>query len=267
MPYQHVNDIRLYYETLGQGEPVLFLHGLGSSSHGWAFQREPFAQHYQVILADARGHGESDKPTGPYSVSMMAGDIAALLDALDVRPVHVVGLSMGGMMGFQLAVDRPDLVRSLVAVNSLPELVPHSLGERLALWQRKLLMRVLSPQQLARALGKRLFPKPEQQTLLDAFIEDFLRNDPAAYRAAANALIGWSVRDRIGAITCPVLFVSGDRDYTPPTTKEAYAQEIPDARVVVIPDSGHATPVDQPDAFNKVVLDFLSSIVTDDSRL
>ncbi|HEY80050.1 MAG TPA: alpha/beta fold hydrolase [Anaerolineae bacterium] len=257
MPYRFVNRIRLYYETLGQGEPALFLHGLGSSSRGWEFQREPFAQRYQVILADVRGHGDSDKPPGPYSAPMMTEDIAALLDALGEGPVHVVGLSMGGMMGFQLAVDRPDLVRSLVVVNSLPELVPHSLGERLALWQRKLLMRALSPQRLARALGQRIFPKPEQQPLLDAFIEDFLRNDPAAYRAAANALIGWSVRDRIGAIACPVLFISGDRDYTPPEVKETYAREIPDARVVVIEDSGHATPVDQPDAFNRAVLDFL----------
>ena len=267
MPTHSVNGINIYYEIEGQGPPLLFLHGLGSSSRGWAFQREPFAQRFHVILVDARGHGNSDKPPGPYSVAMMAADVAGLLDALETGPVHVVGLSMGGMIGFQLAVDRPDLVRSLVAVNSLPELVPHTLGERLALWQRKLLMRLLSPQRLARALGQRLFPKPEQKELLDAFVEDFMRNDPAAYRAAAHALMGWSVRDRIGQIACPALFVSGDRDYTPPAAKEAYAQEIPNARAAVIPDSGHATPVDQPDAFNEVVLNFLSSIATDDSRL
>ena len=67
MPHQRVNAIRIYYETLGQGPPALFLHGLGSSLRGWEFQREPFARRYQVILMDARGHGNSDKPPGPYA--------------------------------------------------------------------------------------------------------------------------------------------------------------------------------------------------------
>ncbi len=258
MPFVQVNDINLYYETEGQGEPALFLHGLGSSAESWFFQREPFAAKYRVILADMRGHGRSDKPPGPYSVSQFAADVAGLLHHLDVGPVHVVGLSMGGMIAFQLAVDYPDLVRSMVIVNSGPELIPHNWRERLSLWQRRIMLRFLSPQRLGPILGKRLFPDPDQAELLAYFVEGFLKNDPAAYRAATNALIGWSVRDRIGEIRCPVLVVTADQDYTPVAAKEAYAAEMPDARVVVIENSRHATPVDQPDAFNQVVLDFLA---------
>ncbi|NOX60501.1 MAG: alpha/beta fold hydrolase [Chloroflexi bacterium] len=258
MPFVQVNDVKLYYEVEGQGDPVLFLHGLGSSGEAWFFQREPFAAKYRVILLDTRGHGRSDKPPGPYSVPMFADDVAAFLHRLDVGPVHVVGLSMGGMIAFQLAVDHPDLVRSLVIVNSAPELIPHNWRERLSLWQRKLMLRFLSPQRLGPILGKRLFPHPEQEEMLAMFVDGFVRNDPAAYRAATNALIGWSVRDRIGEIRCPVLVVAADEDYTPVAAKEAYAAEMPNARVVVIENSHHATPVDQPDAFNRVVLDFLS---------
>ncbi|VAW32882.1 hypothetical protein MNBD_CHLOROFLEXI01-2157 [hydrothermal vent metagenome] len=92
------------------------------------------------------------------------------------------------------------------------------------------------------------------------FIQQMQENDPAAYKAATNALIGWSVRQRLNRIQCPVLVVSGDMDYTPVAKKEAYVREMPTATLKVIKNSRHPTPIDQPEAFNTAVLQFLHSV-------
>ncbi len=253
------NGIDLYYETAGQGEPLLLLHGLGSRSEDWQLQTPVFAQHYRVVVADMRGHGRSAKPPGPYSVPMMAADVIGLLDGLGIAAAHVVGLSMGGMIAFQLAADRPERVRSLVIVNSGPELVAHTLSERRQIVQRLLLARLFNPERTARFLGPRLFPKPEQEQVRAMFAAQWAQNDPRAYRAAMRALVGWSVLDRVGAIACPTLVISGDRDYTPVAAKARYVALMPNARLEVIADSGHATPIDQPERFNGCVLEFLAA--------
>ena len=108
MTKMQLDDIEIYYQVEGQGAPLLFLHGLGSSSAGWQYQRESFSKDYQVILVDVRGHGRSDKPPGPYSIAMFAADTTQLLDRLDIPAVHIVGLSLGAMIGFQMAVDQPE---------------------------------------------------------------------------------------------------------------------------------------------------------------
>ena len=260
MPIVHSNGIALAYEIAGAGEPLLLLHGFGSRSQDWLLQVPVFAQHYRVITADMRGHGCSDKPPGPYSVPMMAADVAGLLDALEIPSVHIVGLSMGGMIAFQLALDYPEQVRRLIIVNSTPALAPRTVGERLRVAQRLALARLFSPERTGRFLSRRLFPKPGQEPLREMLIAQWAENDPQAYRAAMRALVGWSVIDRVGEIRCPTLVISGDRDYLPLEAKRAYTALIPGARLVVVEDSGHATPIDQPDLFNACVLEFLSGV-------
>ncbi len=258
MPTRNVLDIEMYYEILGEGEPVLFLHGLGSSSAGWPFQREPFSQQYQVILLDTRGHGRTSKPPGPYSVPQFSEDVAAFLDGIGLTAVHIVGLSMGGMIGFQMAVDTPEKVKSLTIINSGPEVVAHTFKDRMTIWQRKLLLNLFSLEKIGQTIGARLFPDPDQAEVRQLFIDGFVQNDKPTYKAATNALLGWSVRDRIGQIQCPVLVIAADQDYTPVSTKEAYVAEMADAELLVIENSRHATPIDQPDAFNTAVLHFLA---------
>ncbi len=257
MPTARVNGIALHYETAGQGEPLLLLHGLGSRGEDWAFQFPAYAERFQVIAPDARGHGRSEKPPGPYSVPMMAADVLGLLDSLGVAPAHVVGLSMGGMIAFQMAVDHPERVRSLTIVNSGPALVARSFGDWLRLRQRLLLAQLFGPALTGVFLSKRLFPKPDQAAMRDRFIELWAMNDRDAYLASLRALVGWSVLDRVGAIRCPVLVIAGDRDYLPLEAKRQYTDMISGARLVVIEDSGHATPVDQAEQFNACVLRFL----------
>jgi len=259
MPTLQTNGINLNYHEQGQGEPLLFLHGLGSQGEDWGFQVPFFAPSYRVITVDLRGHGASDKPAGPYSVAMMAEDVVGLLDALNVESAHIVGLSMGGMIAFQLVVDRPERVRSLVIVNSGPALVPRSFGEKLLVQQRLLLARLFGPSRTGKFLSKRLFPKPEQEALREQFVERWAMNDRDAYLAALRAIVGWSVMDRIGEIRCPVLIVSGDRDYTPMEAKREYMARIPGAEFLLVEDSGHATPIDQSGNFNRGVLKFLES--------
>ncbi|PYD07085.1 3-oxoadipate enol-lactonase, partial [Pseudomonas savastanoi pv. glycinea] len=104
--FEH-DDCSLHYEEYGQGEPVLLLHGLGSSCQDWEYQIPVLASHYRVIVMDMRGHGRSDKPHERYSIKAMSNDVEALIEHLRLGPVHLVGLSMGGMIGFQLAVDQP----------------------------------------------------------------------------------------------------------------------------------------------------------------
>jgi len=257
MPTLQLRDIRLYYEVAGQGDPVVFIHGLGSSARDWEYQVPFFAPRYRVVVFDVRGHGRSDKPPGPYSVPLFAQDAAALIRALEAAPAHVVGISMGGMIALQLAVDEPALVRSLVVVNSGPELVVRTFRERLMILQRFLIVRLLGMRKMGEVLSQRLFPRPDQAPLRQMFVERWAENDPRAYREAMRALVGWSVADRLGDIRCPTLVIASDQDYTPVSAKEAYVARMPNARLVVIPDAHHAVTVERPEEFNQVLLDFL----------
>ena len=105
MPTIHINDIDMYYESRGEGESLLLIHGLGSSTRNWELQVRYFANRYQVITCDVRGHGRTSKPPGPYSIRGFAEDVSGLLQALGIPAAHVVGISMGGMIAVAKAID------------------------------------------------------------------------------------------------------------------------------------------------------------------
>jgi pimeloyl-ACP methyl ester carboxylesterase len=251
-----VNGVSLAYEVSGAGTPVLLIHGLGGGRNDWQPQI-PALDGFRVIRFDLRGHGASEKPAGEYSLSSLGDDAAELIRALAAGPAHVVGLSLGGMVAFQLAVDWPELVRSLTIVNSGPEVIPKTAKERVTLGVRLGLTWALGPRWLGKLLARRLFPKREQKPLRDRFTAQMATNDRRAYLATTRAILGWSVAQRIEEITCPVLVVSGDRDYTPVERKMEYVRRLRDAELVVIPDSGHATPMDRWREFNDQLLRFL----------
>ena len=257
MPAQTVNGISLHYEIKGAGAPLLFIHGLGGSGEDWEHQVAHFTRSYQVITPDLRGHGRSDKPAGDYSMQFFASDIAALLKALRLPPAHIVGLSLGGGVAFQLALDAPEVVRTLVVVNSGPEMILRTFKEKLAIWLRYAIIRVFGLQKLGAIVGRKLFPDQAHAAELKAFLERYARNEPHAYQAALRAFVGWSVTARLGELRCPTLIMSADQDYTPVAFKEAYVGKIPGANLVVIPDSHHAAPSERPEAFNGLLDDFL----------
>jgi len=260
MPTINVRDISIYYEVSGEGEPVLLLHGLGSSIRDWEWQVPLFAQQYRVITCDIRGHGRSSKPPGPYSISQFTADVVELLHQLQVDPAHILGLSMGGMIAFQLAVDHPQLVKSMVIVNSGPELVPRTWKEHLGIWQRLLISRLMGPQKMGQVISQRLFPEPQQTEMARTMATRWAENDKAAYLAATKALIGWSVAKQLPQINCPTLVITADQDYTPVSAKEAYVKQMPQARLRVIQNSRHATPIDQAELFNTAVLQFWAGL-------
>jgi 3-oxoadipate enol-lactonase len=260
MPTIQLEDVSLYFEEAGQGAPVLLLHGLGSSCRDWELVSPALSAYHRVIALEVRGHGRSDKPAGPYGVPLHARDVAAFCQRLGLDKVSIVGLSMGGMIAFELAVQRPDLVRSLVIINSGPDMVPRTPGMWLALKLRVLLLQLFGPRRLAALIARKLFPKPEQEALRQQVREHLGQNDRDVYLRATRGLIGWTVLPHIGEISCPVLVLASDRDYTPLSAKQAYVARLKDARLEEIKDSGHAAPLDQPEQVTEHVIRFLRSL-------
>ena len=257
MPILKVNDIDLHYEIAGEGQPVLFIHGLGSSARDWEEQMPFFSQHYQTITFDLRGHGQSQKPPGPYTMSLFASDVAGLVESLGVGPVHVLGISLGGMIAFQLAVDYPEMIRSLVIVNAGPELIVRTMKDRWNVFMRFATVRLLGMRKMGKVLSRRMFPEEEQSGIRQVFVERWAENDPRAYSESMRAIVGWSVTDQIQNIKLPTLVIAADEDYTPVSVKEAFVSKMLQAELVVISDSRHATPVDSPVKFNDTVNSFL----------
>jgi pimeloyl-ACP methyl ester carboxylesterase len=265
VPFLRVRDVRLHYELKGPETdagraPLVLLHGLGSSTRDWRPQVEHFSQKRRVLALDLRGHGRSEAPPGPYAIPLFAGDTADAVRRLLPRAtasggVHVTGLSMGGMVALQLALDAPSVPKSLTVVNAGVDYRPATRRQRRLLWQRRAAMRALSVRQVGWLLGRRLFPgRPAlQQKMTDRWAQ----NDPVAYRASFEAIMGWSARARLPEITAPSLVVAADGDYLPLSVYRTYAGRIPHAELAVLENARHAAPVAQPQAFNAVLEGFL----------
>ena len=260
MPETRSSGVRIAWDERGQGSPVVFLHGLGGSMVDWEPQLDAFAPRHRVIRLDVRGHGRSDKPPGPYHIADFARDAAAVLQEARSGPAHVVGISMGGAVAFELALEAPEMVRSLMLVNTGPEVRPRTVKEHLMLWQRRVLTRVIPMERWAALLGERLFPGPELEQLRRDFTARWSANDPRAYRAAFHALLRWSVAKRLGEIRQPCLVVHAEFDYTPLDRKQEYAARLPDVRIGVIAGARHAVNLDRPAEFNRMVLAFIEEL-------
>lgn len=257
MPYLHANNINLHYELHGQGKPLVFIHGLGSSTRDWEFQLSFFKVNYQVLLIDLRGHGQSDKPDQPYSVPLFASDTAEIIRHVFPQGAHVVGHSLGGMVSFQLALDYPELVKTLTIVNSAPAVIFPSMKDQLFFYLRFVDVRFFGMKHMSTHLAKMLFPEEQQAPLRETFIQRWCENDPKAYLNSLKAFRGWTVMHRLASLVCPTLVIGADKDYTTVTFKEFYTRLIPNAELVVINNSRHITIIDQADLFNEALASFL----------
>lgn len=260
MPTVVLDGLSVFYERHGQGDTILLIHGLGSSTEDWELQVEALRHEFTLVAYDVRGHGQSGKPPGKYSIAQFANDAALLIEHLQLGRVHVMGLSMGGMIAFQLVADRPDLVRSLIIVNSGPELIARTWREKFALFQRRQIVRLMGMRKMGAVLADRLLPAPEHATRRKTFAERWARNDGATYLRVLSALVGWSVKSRLPDITCPVLVVTADNDYSSVDLKREYTALIPNASLVIIPDSLHMMPVERPELFHNAIIPFLKSV-------
>jgi 3-oxoadipate enol-lactonase len=257
---------RLHVEVHGDGPPLLLVQGLGYAVWAWAQQLPAFAERWRVIAFDNRGAGRSWKPPGPYSIDELADDAAAVLGEHADGPAHVLGFSMGGYIALTLALRRPELVRSLVlaatsagGVGATP--IPDSTRE---VW---LANAHLPPPEYARRtmhLGFAPGWSDEHPDDYEAFLRARLEypTPPEAWAAqydAAQRFMDSGVP--VEEIGVPALVLHGDADRIVPVENgRVLAARLPNARLVELPERGHLALLEDPDAFNRAVVAFLSEV-------
>jgi pimeloyl-ACP methyl ester carboxylesterase len=249
-----------YLDPNPAGSPaVLLLHGLGANGSSWILQFDPLsAAGMRPIAPDAPGFGGSQYDRRGWSFKRVAADLATLLDELQTSPVHLVGLSMGGIIAQQLVLDYPHLVRKLVLVSTYTVLRPENLSQWRYFFQRLIVLHALGLKQQAEIVARRVFPDPEQETLRQMAAAQIASADPRAYRTAMRSLGLFDSRRRLREIKAPTLVITGECDSTvSPARQKLLADGITGARQVVIPGAGHAVAVDQYEAFNRILLEFL----------
>ena len=273
MPFAKVNDIQLYYETAdytrpweGDAETVVWLHGLHGHQLWWHwYQVAFFAQHYRVVTVDQRGHGQSFKPATGYSIEVMAEDLYQLLHQLGVERVHLGGASMGGMVSLQFALAHPDMVRSLVLVDSYPH-TPRVIHEAIERWIEDTrlrgydeVMKTFNDDYAAALFSPTFraqhpeFPKYETKLVLDNLMPE------AAFIGACRAIQAFNIQERLRDIVAPTLIITSNEGM-------AYTESLRMHELLVRsdlwapPDVGHSPHIEIPAEFNRRVLEFLRAV-------
>jgi len=238
---------------------VLLLHGLGADGTSWALQLSALIQAgFRPLAPDAPGFGGSPYDGGGWNIRRVAGQMAGLLEELGIGSVHVVGLSMGGAIAQQFALDFPKMIKKLVLVSTFSILRPEALSGWAYFIRRVVSILSLGQSAQAHMVARRLFPEPHDQELREMFIAIVLRADPRAYRRAMLALGLFNSSRRLGLINVPTLVITGLNDSTvSPARQKLLVDGIPGARQVLIADAGHAVSVDQAEQFNQALLEFL----------
>ncbi len=256
LPYADLNGARLRYLDRGNGPCLLLVHGLGASHTDWQKQFDFFARVFRVIVPDLRGHGDSESE-GPYNVDRLATDLAQLMDVLKIGAFFVIGHSMGGAVAMQLALYKPERVMKLVLADTLPSFVPNTLRKRLMLWTRLATMRLLGPEAIAKRMAQQMFPNPEQEALRELLLLRTNRTPKKVYLTLLKSLSKWTVADRLSWLTMPVFVVVGELDYFLPEEAQAFADTLPDGRCRIIEGAHHHLPLEKPEDFNRITMDFL----------
>ena len=258
--------MRIAWERHGSGPPVLLIHGLGYARWGWEPVLPGLAEHFDVLLFDNRGIGESDAPPGPYTVAEMAADAVRVLDEAGVDRAHVVGTSLGGMIAQELALSYPDRVDRLVLACTTPG------GQRAHPMPSETVRLITQAPTLEPAVALRRFVEnalaPSTVERRPELVEQILAHrlaapqDPAAWAAQAAAGATFDAHDRLGALTAPTLVLTGDEDVVvDPRNSELLVQLLPDARLASFPDAGHLFFWEGPERFVATVGRFLEASV------
>jgi 3-oxoadipate enol-lactonase len=260
------NGQELFYEVHGEGPALVLLMGIGYDSSLWTLQQVPvLCTRFRVVILDNRDAGRSSRADHPYTIADMADDVAGLLDALDIQRTHLLGLSMGSMIGMEFALRHADRLDQLVLAG--PGAAPaRSAIDPISIWNW-----VKSNDPSGEVFGGQQF------TWL--FSTAFLRNQPAvqdtiallasnpnpvepeAYDRQAQAYLHFDALDRLGGIKAPTLVIVGEQDLlTPPWVACEVARGIPGALLKIVTGDGssHLVPLERPDEFNQLVIDFLA---------
>ncbi|MDA8140195.1 MAG: alpha/beta hydrolase [Desulfobacteraceae bacterium] len=264
MPAVSSNNQTVYYESHGQGHPLILIRGLGSNADHWYPQVPDLSAHFRVIVFDNRGIGRSSDPGDEFSIRDMAEDTIALMDAIGIEQAHVLGVSMGGMIAQEIAINHPSRVKNLILV------VTHCGGEAQVKAEKSIaqlveeMVTVGTPESKFKAL-----PAFFDARTLQTNIECAQKYGAVSLKYPADARIlsrqwqavrGHDAFDRLPSIQAPTLVLGSPGDVLiPPGNSEILARHIPSARLVMIPGGGHQILIEQPQACNQAVIEFLKT--------
>ncbi len=265
MPKIKANDIEIYYETSGSGEPLVLISGLGYPLWQWHKMIPILAEHFRVIAFDNRGVGQTDKPAGPYSARMLAADTAGLLEALGVEKAVVMGHSMGGFVAQAMALDFPEKVGKLVLCSTNfggPRHAPITPEAWAVLSDTTSdpLTRFTNGLKVSTTPGWAESHPDEVQAWVRWRIANPL--DLAGYQSQIAIGLGLvaeaaSFENKLPGVRVPALVLFGAHDkVVPPANADLLAAKLPDARIVILPDAGHFFPIETPEAASQAVIDF-----------
>ncbi len=241
---------RLHYVIHGRGEPLVLLHGLGSSGADWAPQLPALTGRFRTIIPDLPGSGRSDPPMVGCTLEQIARSVWSLCDSLRLRRrVNIVGFSLGGALGLEMTLQRPADVRRLALINSLA-------SYRLNHWRKLLefgvsmaLIRLAGMRNMARLSARRLFPMPWQSMLRQLAIDSVSATRPRDYFLIARAMVRWTALDRLHRLRSRALVIAAENDFTAIAEKHELALRL-GADFMVMRGSRHATPFDAVTATN-----------------
>jgi len=255
----HTNGIETHYTIDGDGPWLVFSHSLACNSAMWAPQVATFSQRYKVLCYDTRGHGGSSAPAGAYSLEQLADDAKALFDTLGIRRCHWVGLSMGGMIGQTFALKYPGIFQTL----TLADTTSRYDAEAQPLWQARIETATREGMEpVVQQMLSRWFTEPFR-TSGAPIVNDIaraIRTTPVAgFVGCCHALPKINVTARLAEIKTPALVLVGEHDPgTPPAMAREIHAHLPGSELVVIPAAAHLSNVEQPQAFDRALGEFLA---------
>jgi 3-oxoadipate enol-lactonase len=253
-----VNGIEIHYELHGrEGAPWLVLsHSLACSTRMWDPQIEAFKDSHRILAYDMRGHGQSEAPATPYTLEMLAEDVVALMRHARVARASFIGLSIGGMIGQTLALRHPGLFERMVLADT-----GHAQNaEAIAQWDERI--RIAQSQgmgALVESTMARWFTEGFRNSSQALKVAELIRNTPVAgYVGCGRAIMQLATTARLKEVKLPVLAIAGEQDASAPGTRYI-GEHLPGAKLVLIPQAAHIANVEQPEAFNRALREFLSS--------
>lgn len=254
MPFVRSRGADIYWKAEGEeGKPSLvLLNSIGTDMHLWAEAIAPLRRHFSLLRIDARGHGASDAPGGDYGMVTLAQDVRAAMDAAHIEVATIAGVSLGGMMAMQLALDAP------ARVNGLALCCTSATIDRQAWAMRVEAVRTGGLKAIA-DLAMTRFLSPEftaaSPEVSATIRRGLLAMDPAGYAGCAAAIRDMALADRLGDIACPVLVVTGHKDVSTPFEghSDVLLERISDARHQAL-DAAHLAPLDAPDGLAAAIV-------------
>ncbi|HEU4560027.1 MAG TPA: alpha/beta fold hydrolase [Longimicrobium sp.] len=269
MPTLNVNGATLCYHEHGTGpETIVFAHGLLWDGRMFDAQAAALGGRFRCVTFDFRGQGKSEVTPGGYDMDTLLDDAAALIEALGCAPCHFVGLSMGGFVGMRLAARRPELIRSLVLMETSADPEPNVLKYRLLGAVVRILgrtgMRLVMPRVMRIMFGRKFLDAPAREEERRLWQARGMENDPVGALRALNGVIDREpIYGELGKISCPTLVMVGDQDVaTVPAKAQRIHAAIAGSRLVVIAGAGHTSSVEEPEFVNAALGEFYASLAT-----